>query len=88
MTASTFRSPSDAAPDETEVRALILRVLDIASVEGEVTRQDVAQWDSLKHMELVFALEDRYGVRFDEDEFANLTSPKAIVSAVARKLAP
>ena len=49
-------------------------------------RADVPQWDSLKHAEIVFALEDRYGVRFAEDEFAAMRSVSAIVTLVRRHL--
>lgn len=88
MTPSRSNSRISAAPDEGEVRALLLRVLELATFDGELTRSEVPEWDSLKHMELVFALEDKYGVRFDESEFAKLTSPAAILSLIASKLAP
>lgn len=73
---------------ESEVRELVLRMLKLADdPRREVARASVDQWDSLKHMEIVFALEDRYGVRFDESEFAELDSPAAIARALRRHLA-
>jgi acyl carrier protein len=38
-------------------------------------------------MELIFSLEESYGVQFDESEFMSLTSPAAIWSAVQKHLA-
>jgi acyl carrier protein len=35
-------------------------------------------------MEIVFALEDRYDIRFDESEFDALDSVESIAAAVAR----
>jgi acyl carrier protein len=35
-------------------------------------------------MEIVFALEDRYGIRFDESEFDALDSVESIAAAVGR----
>jgi acyl carrier protein len=31
-------------------------------------------WDSLKHMQIIFAIEERFGVRFTEEEIPQLDS--------------
>lgn len=70
---------------EAEVGALVRGLLGLsADHQGPLARSEVARWDSLKHMEIVFALEDRYDVRFDESEFAGLDSPRAIVAALRK----
>jgi acyl carrier protein len=69
------------------VASLLARILRLpAPVAADMRRADVSQWDSLKHAEIVFALEDRYGVRFAEDEFAAMRSVSAIVTLVRRHL--
>jgi acyl carrier protein len=75
---------------ETQVEALLLQILNLPRRSGSRTlvRADVPEWDSLKHMEIVFALEDRYGVAFDESEFPMLDTPAAIANALRRHLAP
>ena len=75
---------------EAQVQELLLRILNLPapSAGGALVRADVPQWDSLKHMEVVFALEDRYGVQFDESEFQRLDTPAAIAAAVRGHLAP
>lgn len=77
-----------AAPLEEEVRLLVARMLglDVAAT-GDLRRENTERWDSLKHVEIIFALEDAYGVRFDESEFAGLDSPSAIAAALRRRLA-
>jgi acyl carrier protein len=70
-----------AGPDEREIAELLSRVLGVP-LPARARRPDVAAWDSLKHMELVFALEDRYDVRFHESEFARLDSPAAIAAVI------
>ena len=67
-----------------EIDALLRDVLRLARASAEPSRAGTDAWDSLKHMEIVFALEDRYGVRFDESEFDALDSVDAIAIAVAR----
>ena len=79
---------STTAALEGEIRELLVMILKLPEPGStELVRSSVPQWDSLKHMEVVFALEDRYGVRFDESEFAALNSPMAIAKALRKHLA-
>lgn len=55
------------------------RIDDGSSVES------LAEWDSLRHMNLIFAIEDAYGIRFEDDEVACLTSVALIERALAAK---
>lgn len=48
------------------------------------SRADIPQWDSLKHVALLFAVEDACGVRFDAAELSELDSTAAIATAVRR----
>lgn len=74
-----------AADLEREVADLVRLVLKLPdATDASLDRRGLDAWDSLKHMELVFALEDRYGVEFAEDEFAALDSPAAIAAAIRR----
>jgi acyl carrier protein len=75
---------------DAEVEALLLQILNVPapSAVGALVRADVPEWDSLKHMEIVFAIEDRYGVQFDESEFQMLDTAAAIANALRRHLAP
>lgn len=73
--------PSIAA----EVRAVVSAVLGRPVGEGQaVSRDSESAWDSLKHMEILFAVEDRLDVRFDEGELGALRSVDDIVRAVER----
>lgn len=42
-------------------------------------------WDSLAHMNLVFAIEEAFDVRFDDDQIAGITSVARIQAALAGK---
>ena len=65
-----------------DVFSLVLRrrVGPDESVSAEVE----PAWDSLKQVELVFAVEDALGVRFDAEELPGLTSLARVVDAVVR----
>jgi acyl carrier protein len=50
------------------------------------SRATEAGWDSLKHIELVFLLEDHFGVRFAEQEIAELADACGIERLVEAHL--
>jgi acyl carrier protein len=70
-----------------ETVALVLG-LDVASVDERTSPQTEPRWDSMRHLDLVLALEDRLGVRFTIDELAALRSVGAIESVVAGRAKP
>ena len=66
---------------ETTVLAVLAAILKIeASVDS--TRKNTPQWDSLKHIEVIFSVEDEMGVLFSEEEMAGLDSVAGIIETV------
>jgi acyl carrier protein len=62
------------------VRALMAPLLGIDPAgQGDVVREDVAQWDSLRHIELIFLIEEEFGVTLEEAQMAELDSLSAAV---------
>jgi acyl carrier protein len=53
----------------------------------DVSRQNEAAWDSLKHVEIMFAIEDSLDVTFQSAELAQLDSIEKIVAAVEARRA-
>jgi acyl carrier protein len=47
-----------------------------ASVTDDTSSDNVAGWDSVKHLNLVMALEDAFGTSFTPEETMDLTSVK------------
>ena len=47
--------------------------------EENLSRSAEPGWDSLKHIELMFLLEDHFGVRFSEQEIAELEDTEGII---------
>ena len=72
---------------EPEVRALVAAALKLPETPvAPFARNTCSAWDSLKHVEIVFSLEDRFDVQFDEDEFPRMDSTSAIAAMVASRL--
>lgn len=56
--------------------------------EGRITdgvhMRDIAEWDSLKHMELILAIEQAYGIELTGDEIADMTSVSSIINILSQ----
>ena len=65
-------------------------IADIAkkSVEEIKDAQDKEKlWDSLLHVELIFALEAEFDIFFSPDEIAQIDTPEKVVNIVQTKVA-
>jgi acyl carrier protein len=69
---------------EIEVAKLVAEILG-EPIGPEASRLTVAGWDSLKHMEVIFAFEEAYGVRLDEAEMAALSSVQSLVDRAMKQ---
>lgn len=60
-----------------QVMATMLNV-DAASIGPEASMDTIANWDSLRHMNLVLALEDEFKVQIPDEDAGNITSYQLI----------
>jgi acyl carrier protein len=65
-----------------EVMAAVLEV-DESELGDDASVDTISTWDSLHHMNLVLALEDEFGIRFPDEEVANLTSLRVLRDALS-----
>lgn len=77
---------SDRQQLRNDIIAVVSGVLDLPAdeVARGISPDSVERWDSEKHVELVVALEDRFGCMFDADEVPELTSLDSIEEIIAR----
>lgn len=61
-----------------EVVATVLNV-DVSRINANASSDTIDSWDSLRHMNLVLALEDEFGVSLPDEEAANATSYPLLV---------
>ncbi len=70
-----------------EIRGLLELALRRQIADGEdVSRENEPAWDSLKHVELMFLLEDHFDLRFSEKEMAAMDDTAEIARVVGRKV--
>lgn len=55
------------------------------SFSEENTRNESSDWDSLQHMQIIFALEERFNIEFTEEEIPLMNSCRIIVESIVRK---
>ncbi|MGO9089210.1 MAG: acyl carrier protein [bacterium] len=79
--------------DRTQIKARLQNVFrdvfDNEEIElfDEMTAEDVEEWDSLKHVQLVVASEQEFGVTFKTAEIMELKNVGEFISLIHKKLA-
>jgi acyl carrier protein len=59
---------------------------DTLRIAPETTADDVDGWDSLSHVNLVLAIESRFGIRFAQKELLTQRNVGDLVAGIASKL--
>jgi len=57
----------------------------IEQLDDDSSPDTVANWDSLKHMNLILALEEEFAVAFSDDEVTEMLSLRRIVEILSKK---
>jgi acyl carrier protein len=75
------------APVASKVLSVLSSILGVPreSVSIGSSRDTVAEWDSLKHMNFMLALEDEFRVEFTDQEVGALTSVSSLCDAITSK---
>ena len=72
---------------EKKIREIMSAVFEcpIEDIGASASADDIENWDSLTHMNLVSALEEEFDIEFDDDEIVELMNTKLIVHIVKEK---
>ncbi len=67
--------------DQEKLKAVISAVLNvgIGSIGPDSSRDTIESWDSLRHLNLILALEEEFGVTLPDEDGANATSYQLLV---------
>ena len=78
---------------DAEIRERLTQVFrqvfddDALAIHDTMTADDIEDWDSLNHVNLVVATEKQFGVRFKTKEVHALKNVGDLVALIGRKLA-
>ena len=63
------------------VRVIMAEIFQVSEnkIPPDLEQEDLENWDSLQHLNLMLALEQEFGVTLDVDDLATLTSVPAIL---------
>lgn len=66
---------------ENKVKQIMGQVfrVDPAGIDDKTVQTGIGTWDSLAHMNLIVALEEEFGVQFQDSEIVQMTSYPAIL---------
>lgn len=71
-----------------KVIGIVSRIMQVRTehLDEHSSPDTIQQWDSLKHMSLLLALEEEFDVHFDDEELLEMMSVRAIMDVLQRHL--
>ena len=69
---------------EDKIKEILATILEIdqSDINNNTNPDTVSSWDSLRHMKLVFSIEDEYDVQFSDDQIIQLTDVGKIIDCI------
>lgn len=58
---------------------------DDLQIDTNTTAEDIEEWDSLAHIRIITAIEEKFNIKFSVMEISNLTDVGSIVDAIVNK---
>ncbi len=58
----------------------------IDEIKEDSSPDNISSWDSLKHMNLIVALEDEFNIQFTDDNIVEMINMKLLVAGVTENL--
>ena len=68
-------------------RAALARALKVApeTIADNASHMDLSEWDSVRHMNVILAVENDFGIEFEDAELPTLTSLPLLVAAIEKR---
>ena len=72
---------------KNDVKKIMSEVFNLekTKIKDNTDFSDIAEWDSLSHLNLVLSLEKEFNIRFETHVINNLTSLKEIINQIEKK---
>lgn len=68
-----------------EIMSIVFET-DISTIDDDASPETIENWDSLKHMNLIAALEEEFRITLSDDEILDMLNYKFILKIVKEKL--
>ena len=75
---------------EQKILEIVSQIMGVPleSVTLASSAENIPTWDSLKHMNLVLALEQTFDIHFSEEQIVELTRVESILTIVGKLVGP
>ena len=72
---------------ENKIKKILANVLGIDEriIDDKTSPETIENWDSIKHLDIVLALEEEFNVEFEPDEIVELINIKLICLIIKEK---
>jgi len=77
LTASTFEQVRNVASDIFGIPA--------DKITAESSPETIENWDSMQHLNLVLAIEEKFGVQFEPEDIEQMNNIGAVVTLVEKR---
>lgn len=70
---------------DKKIKSIMANVFKVKldDIDENSTPNSIKEWDSLKHMNLIVALEEEFDIKLDEDEIASMVSFSIISATIS-----
>ncbi len=70
-----------------KVKKIIASVfnLEVDSIKDDASPDNILNWDSLNHMNLIVSLEEEFNIRFTDEEISDMLNLELIVYTIKQK---
>lgn len=78
----------DTAEIEQTIKSVLARELslDVAAIGEDTSVENNPLWDSVKHVDIIFGLQDAFGIELEHFEVEEMFSYPLIVEVIVKKL--
>jgi len=70
---------------QPQLRQALINILEPDNISENDSFETISTWDSVRHLRLVLAIEETFGITFDAAEIPELISVPAIEAAIASR---
>jgi acyl carrier protein len=67
-----------------EIKEIISRVfeIDLSEITDKSSQKDIVKWDSLKHLNLIVEIEDKYDISIEPEDISDMVTIEKIVEII------
>jgi len=58
--------------------------VDVDKISVDSSSENIKNWDSLKHMNLIITLEEEFNITFEEDDIPEMQNVKKILTSIVK----